>query len=213
MRTLVALLAIACTHAHPSDSAFSAATGVSRPAEEDKFHYAPLKPIQGDVEILKGDPEKPGEFYVMRINELPGTMIPVHTHPVDETLTVVKGSWWFAQGDKWDKASLRELRTGDYAFAPRGTSMFAWCPDGGVVQLQGIGPFVIHWKHGVVTLDDKDAAKTFTFKRGDPLIGTRGPGVVKQAYASGDILQYELELADGSHVMENQADLKPQGAR
>src|SRR3954462_3044611 len=98
MRTLAVLLTTACGHTHPADSAFSAASGVSRPAEQARFHYAPLKPIQGDVEILHGDPEKPGEFYVMRIYELPGTMIPVHTHPVDETLTVVKGSWWFAQG-------------------------------------------------------------------------------------------------------------------
>src|SRR4051812_24533413 len=105
MRTwAVFVSALACGHAHPAESAFSATSGVSRSSDQGQFHYAPLKPITGDVEVLQGDPEKAGEFYVMRINELPGTMIPVHTHPVDEALTVVKGSWWFAQGDKWDRA-------------------------------------------------------------------------------------------------------------
>ena len=43
----------------------------------------------------------------MRIRELPGTRIPLHSHPVDEHITVVQGTWYFAVGDTWDPARLQ----------------------------------------------------------------------------------------------------------
>ena len=52
----------------------------------------PIKVMSEDVEILYGDPEKVGEPFVMRIRELPGGIIPPHRHPVDENITVVKGT-------------------------------------------------------------------------------------------------------------------------
>jgi quercetin dioxygenase-like cupin family protein len=197
-----------CGRSHHPDSAFSAASGVSRVGDTSTrvFHVAPLKPMSGDVEILSGDPEKPGEPFVMRIRELPGTVIPLHTHPVDENITILQGTWYFAVGDKWDKSALKELHAGDYAFAPKGSTMFGYCPDGAVVQVHGIGPFVIHWRHGVKTLDDPDAASTFTFRKNDRVKTPRGEGIIKEGYASGEIVQYEIENASGARFMANQSD-------
>src|SRR5437773_598330 len=65
---------------------FAAASGVRSPASgrgNREHRIVPLRPMSGDVEILSGDPEKAGEPFVMRIRELPGTRIPVHSHPVD----------------------------------------------------------------------------------------------------------------------------------
>lgn len=192
---------------HP-DSAFSAASGISRvnEATTSAFHVAPLRPMTGDVEILSGDPEKPGEPFVMRIRELPGTIIPLHSHPVDENVTVVQGTWYFAVGDKWDKSALKELRAGDYAFAPKGSTMFGYCPDGAVVQVHGVGPFVIHWLHGAKTLNDPDAASTFRFRKGDHVKAARGEGVIKEGYASGQIVQYEIETERGERFMASESD-------
>lgn len=162
--------------------------------------------MTGDVEILSGDPEKPGEPFVMRIRELPGTIIPLHSHPVDENITVVQGTWYFAVGDKWDKAALKELRVGDYAFAPKGSTMFGYCPEGAIVQVHGVGPFVIHWVHGAKTLNDSDAGSMFKFRRGDRVKTARGEGVVKEGYASGDIVQYEIEGASGERFMGNESE-------
>lgn len=192
------------THVEAS-SPFAVAPGVSRAGGGNIF---PLQPFPGDVQILQGDPEKAGEPFVMRINELPGTMIPVHQHPVDENITVVQGSWYFALGDTWKREALTELRAGDYAFAPKGSSMFAYCPDGAIVQVHGIGPFLIHWKHGAMTLDDANAGATFTFHKGDRVTSPRGEGVIRQGYASGDIIQYEIEPAGGSRFMANQSDVR-----
>ena len=164
--------------------------------------------MSGDVEILYGDPEKVGEPFAMRIRELPGTMIPLHSHPVDEHITVVEGTWYFAVGEKWDRSTLRPLHVGDYAFAAKGSTMFGYCPDGAVVQVHGVGPFHIHWVHGAKTLDDADAPETFTFKRGDRVITARGPGTVRNGYASGDIIQYEITGDDGSLSMANQHEMQ-----
>jgi quercetin dioxygenase-like cupin family protein len=205
---MVLLSACGTPGSQQPDSAFSAASGITRAgdASDRTFHVAPLRPMSGDVEILTGDPEKPGEPFVMRIRELPGTMIPLHSHPVDENITVVQGTWYFAVGEKWDKAALKAIHAGDYAFAPKGSTMFGYCPDGAIVQVHGVGPFVIHWRHGAKTLDDADAASTFKFRRADRVNTPRGEGVIKEGYASGDIVQYEIESATGARFMASESE-------
>jgi len=205
---IVCLLATACARKEANEprSAFAAASGVTRAAAGRGPRIVPLRMPSGDAEILAGDPDKAGEPFVMRIHELPGTKIPLHSHPVDENITVVQGTWYFAVADKWERAALTPLRAGDYAFAPKGSTMFGWCPDGAIVQVHGIGPFQIHWHHGLKTLDD--AGSTFTFRRGDTVDTPRGRGKIRQGYASGDIVQYEMALADGSVVMVDQADVR-----
>lgn len=207
-----------CQHVAPSHSAagqtlppFAAASGVTRAdgGDDGRLHRViPLRPMSGDVEILHGDPERPGEVFVMRIRELPGTMIPLHSHPVDEHITVLQGTFYFAVGDKWDRTALKELRTGDYAFAPKGSRMYGYSPEGAVVQVQGVGPFLIHWLHGAKTLDEPDAVNTFTFQKGERVDGPRGRGTIRQGYASGEIIQYEIDGEDGARYMANQQDLR-----
>ena len=208
---LVMLVSAACSHVganSKADSPYAAASGITRTegADSRAFRVVPLRPLSGDAEILYGDPEKPGEPFAMRIRELPGTIIPLHTHPVDEHITIVQGTWYFAVGDTWDKSKLNELRTGDYAFAPKGSTMFGYCPDGAIVQVHGIGPFQIHFLHGTKTLDDADASATFTFKRGERVQTPRGRGTIRNGYASGVIIQYEIAGDDGTPYMSNQSE-------
>ena len=191
------------------DSPFAAASGITRPpSQQEAFRVVPLGPMPGDVEILYGDPEKAGEPFAMRIRELPGTIIPLHSHPVDEHIIVLQGTFYFAVGDRWDEASLRALHVGDYAFAAKGSTMFGSSPDGAVVQVQGVGPFHIHWLHGSRTLDDSDAATTFQFRRGDRVTTPRGPGTVRNGYASGEIIQYEIAGDDGTAFMAHQKEMR-----
>ena len=194
-----------------ASSPFAAASGISRAdgVGDNKLHrIVPLGPMSGDVEILHGDPEKAGEPFVMRIRELPGSIVPLHSHPVDEYITVVSGTWYFAVGEKWDRAALKEIRAGGFAFAPKGTTMFGYSPDGAVVQVHGIGPFHIHWLNGVETLDSSAAASIFMFRKAERVEGRRGRGVIRQGYASGDIIQYEIAGDDGTVFMENQTDIR-----
>lgn len=169
----------------------------------------PSKAMTQDVEVLYGDPDAVGKPFVMRIRELPGGIIPPHRHPVDEHITVIEGTLWFATGyEKFDRSVLQELKAGSYAFIPKGTTMFGMTPEAAVVQVHGIGPFHIHWRAGEgwwerdKTMDSPDAAGIFThFKKGDLVTGARGRGTVKQGYYSGEILQYLVEREDGSLYM------------
>ncbi|HEX2188705.1 MAG TPA: cupin domain-containing protein [Longimicrobiaceae bacterium] len=168
----------------------------------------PLGPMSGDVEILYGDPEAVGQPFVMRIRELPGTVVPPHSHPVDEHITVVQGTWYFGVGETFDSAALRALPAGSYAFAPGGTTMFARSPEAAVVQVHGVGPFHIHWRDGLVTLDDAGADSTFRFRRGDEVATERGRGRIRNGYASGALVQYEIERADGELFMAEQRHVR-----
>lgn len=211
---ILLLLASCRTQTSPSPGgevrgAFDAASGVTRAASADRAHrIIPLRPMTGDVEILYGDPEKAGEPFVMRIRELPGTIIPPHSHPVDEHITVVQGTWYFAVGERWDSTALGELAPGTYAFAPAGSTMFGYSPDGAVVQVHGVGPFHIHWKDGLTTLDDPAGPSTFRYSKGDRVQTPRGTGVIRQGYASGAILQYEIEADGGSRFMATESDVR-----
>src|SRR5829696_9074815 len=102
---LIALLIVAAP---------AAASG--QPKETREHRVTPIRPMSQDVEILYGDPEREGEPFVMRIRELPGTIIPPHKHPVDEHITVVQGTVYFAVADKFDRAVMQEIKTGGYAF-------------------------------------------------------------------------------------------------
>jgi len=192
------------TASNETDSAMAAATGVTR-VDEGKGpreqRIIPLATMAGDVELLYGDPEKAGEPFVMRIRELPGAMVPPHSHPIDEHITVVQGTWYFAQGDEYQPEALRKLPTGSYAFAPAGSSMFGFSPDGAIVQVHGVGPFKIHWLCGLAKLDAKDAQTIFNFTRGSRVqVGDR-KGTVVEGYASGKIKQYEIESESGERFM------------
>ena len=171
--------------------------------------YAPLRPVPGDYEVIFGDPEKAGEPFVMRIRELPGTIIPPHEHPVDEHITVLQGTFYFAVSETYDPSLLRELPAGSYAFAPRGSTMFGAAPEAAIVQVHGIGPFHIHWRYGLSTLDDSDASTRFKYARGTRLATPRGLVTVRQGYRSGDIIQYEVVADSGELYMVSESDAAP----
>lgn len=189
-------------------SAAGAASGVVRADSGRAPRMIPLGPMSGDVEILYGDPDAVGRPFVMRIRELPGTIVPPHSHPVDEHITVVQGTWYFGVGEAFDSTALRALPAGSYAFAPSGTTMFARSPEPAIVQVHGIGPFHIHWRDGMKTLDDPGADAVFRFRKGDEVIAERGRGRVRQGYASGALVQYEVEGADGTLFMAPEGALR-----
>jgi anti-sigma factor ChrR (cupin superfamily) len=60
--------------------------------------YAP----GAQLAVLKGDPTKEG-MYVVRLKVPAGFKIPAHTHPNDENVTVLAGSFNIGTGDKLDE--------------------------------------------------------------------------------------------------------------
>ncbi|HUR97891.1 MAG TPA: cupin domain-containing protein [Pyrinomonadaceae bacterium] len=192
----------------------TAATGVrAQSTAVDAHRIVPIREMTQDVEVLYGDPEKPGEPFVIRIRELAGGMIPPHRHPVDEHITVVRGTLFFAVGDKFDRGVMKEMKTGSYAFIPKGSIMFGYTPDAAIVQVHGVGPFQIHWRAGehwqdaLKTLDSPDAAQVFRFKRGDRVMTSRGSGRIRQGYDSGEVVGYEIDGDGGSLFIAEECEI------
>ena len=188
--------------------------GLGQSKEARQYRIIPIKVMSEDVEVLYGDPEKVGEPFVIRIRELAGGIIPPHRHPVDENITVVKGTLYFGVGDKFDRAAMKKMTVGSYAFIPKGSTMFGYTPDAAIVQVHGVGPFHIHWRAGntwwdnLKTLDDADAGTFFKFKKGERVVAKRGTGRIRQGYDSGEFIGYEVQRADGTLFMALESELR-----
>src|SRR5437879_11520287 len=63
--------------------------------------------------VLVGDPEKPG-LYVVMIRFKPGNFSRPHFHPNDRFITVIKGTWWVATGNKFDPNLTVPMPTGSF---------------------------------------------------------------------------------------------------
>jgi quercetin dioxygenase-like cupin family protein len=63
--------------------------------------------------VLAGDPTKPGPYVVLNRFK-PGNFSKPHFHPNDRFITVVKGTWWVATGNKVDMENMVPMRTGAF---------------------------------------------------------------------------------------------------
>jgi quercetin dioxygenase-like cupin family protein len=93
--------------------------------------------------VLWGDPTAEGTF-AMRIWLPPHYTIRPHSHPADENITVISGTFHMGLGEAFDRDEGRALPTGSFATMAAGTRHFAWTgPQETVIQLHGIGPWQI----------------------------------------------------------------------
>lgn len=112
-------------------------------ASEVKWKDGPASLAPGaKFAILEGDPTKEGPF-VMRLWLPDGFKIQPHWHPKVERITVISGSFNLGMGDKFDQTATREMTAGSYGFWPAGMRHFVWTKGDTVLQLHGVGPWVI----------------------------------------------------------------------
>jgi quercetin dioxygenase-like cupin family protein len=115
----------------------------------------PGLPTGAKMAVLAGDPNKKGLFTV-RLQTPAGYKVPPHTHPTTEHVTVISGTFYIGTGDKFDEAAGKELGAGGYMVMPTGMKHYAWTPAEAIIQIQGMGPFVIKY---VNPADDPRNAK------------------------------------------------------
>jgi hypothetical protein len=156
--------------------------------------YVPFLPLNEDAVVIHGDVEKVGQEFVMRIRELRGSFIPPHTHPIDEHLTVLTGKVCLGAGPEFDRAKLKCLGPGGYAFFPKGTTIFGESPEPATVQVHGIGPFHLHWKYPLQTFESADAAQAFRYRAGQKIRTKYGLGTIEKGWRTGPIIQYETRV-------------------
>lgn len=95
--------------------------------------------------VVQGNPMAAGAPYTLRLSCTDGTKIAPHWHPTAENVTVVKGTFALGMGSKWDPAALKDLPAGGFASAPARMRHFAMCKGDSVLQVHGIGPFLVNW--------------------------------------------------------------------
>jgi hypothetical protein len=107
------------------------------------------------VEKVWGDFTKTGEPFVFRIHQDAGYITLPHTHPTDENITVVKGTWSLGTGRRFNRSALEHMETGTFGMVPKNMVHFAWSKIETILQVHGIGPFTSTVVEPVYELTDK----------------------------------------------------------
>jgi len=154
MKTLATTIAFALLAASPAlaaDAADAAKKGgppkgeaVSLNAAEIKWGPAPPDiPKGAEMAVLHGDPSKKAPF-TLRLKMPAGFKIPPHWHTNDERLTILGGTLILHMGDTMD-APAHSLDAGGFHFLPAKMHHAAETKGETVVQVDGVGPFDIHY--------------------------------------------------------------------
>jgi len=90
---------------------------------------------------LFGDSSRTGAW-VDRVKIPGGARVLAHTHTHDELVTVIEGTWYLGEGERFDPAKLKGYPAGSFIVIPAGVPHFVAAQDGAViVQLSGTGKF------------------------------------------------------------------------
>ncbi|MCM3870234.1 MAG: cupin domain-containing protein [Pyrinomonadaceae bacterium] len=138
----IALGQVAQTQTHDMGDSKSAEMSLY-PAADIQWKDGPASLATGaKVAVLEGDPSKEG-FFTMRLWFPDGFKVQPHWHPRIEHVTVIKGTLNIGMGEKFDQAVTRAMPEGTFGFWPAGMRHFAWAKGDTIIQLHGIGPWVI----------------------------------------------------------------------
>jgi|SRR5882672_584604 len=90
---------------------------------------------------LFGDSSR-GGAWVDRVRMPAGKRVLAHTHPQDELVTVIEGTWYLGEGRKFNLTNLKGYPPGSFIVIPAGVPHFVAAKEGAViVQLNGDGKF------------------------------------------------------------------------
>src|SRR5262249_1829608 len=103
----------------------------------------PSLPSGAQLAALQGSPSKAGMPYVIRVKMPDGYKVAPHWHPVDENVTVLKGTLMIGPGEKFDEDAAKELPAGSFSHMPKKMRHFAYAKGETIIQVHGIGPFEI----------------------------------------------------------------------
>ena len=196
------------------------------PASHSVYPLSKFQPGQW-VERVIGDFTKPGEAFVFRIHQDAGYITLPHTHPIDENITVVKGSWSLGMGQRFNRSALAPMELGSFGIAPKNMVHFAWSKTETILQIHGIGPFSSTVIEPVYELTEKGVFSLtsllmpgrpsassppdcFALKIDAKVLGENGEGIVVGARCSPSnrITQYWVQKSNGERFWATFAELK-----
>lgn len=147
------LTVAACSSPPPAQTAAPAAPMPAMPVVEHKIVAAkdivwgpvpPALPAGAQIAVLYGDPGKAAEF-ALRLRMPKGYGVAPHTHPTDEVVTVISGTFRMGTGPTRDLASAHPVAAGGIIVLPSGTAHYGHADTAAIVQVNGMGPFTINY--------------------------------------------------------------------
>ena len=97
--------------------------------------------------VVQGDPSVAGAIFTVRLRFPNGYILPPHTHPTDEHVTVLRGTFLVGLGENFSKDALQALKVDGFITAPAGMAHFASARGITEVQVHAIGPFSLTYVH------------------------------------------------------------------
>jgi quercetin dioxygenase-like cupin family protein len=120
--------------------------GPGAPASSaDQIQWGPAPavfPPGAELAVLQGDPSKAAPFTV-RLRFPNGYKVPPHTHPTEENVTVLSGTFLAGMGTTFTESSLQAFSPGAFASIPADHAHYAMARGQTVVQINAIGPFAL----------------------------------------------------------------------
>ena len=101
-------------------------------------------PPQARMAVLAGNPKVYGPF-TLRLKLPAHYQIPAHAHPSLEQVTVISGDFHVGAGDALTTAKGDTLHAGSFVAIQPNTHHYAWTNSGAIIQLNGMGPWDIHY--------------------------------------------------------------------
>src|SRR6476619_6301101 len=103
----------------------------------DHGGVVPLHKIPSEqwIEKVSGDMDKPGLPFVIRIHHDAGYIVFPHTHPEDENITVLTGSWALGMGPRVKMSELEPMELGAFGFVPKKMAHFAYAKVETILQV------------------------------------------------------------------------------
>jgi len=111
-------------------------------AEEIQWKPCPPNlPSDCEIALLDGSPKEP-DMFTLRFRVNGNFVMPPHTHPKDERVTVIQGKAYVGFGKDATRETAKGFEPGDYYVNARGAIHAVWADSATVIQITGIGPWV-----------------------------------------------------------------------
>ena len=99
-------------------------------------------PRGAQMAVMQGDPGSTSLFTV-RLKMPNDYHIPPHTHPTDEIVTVISGTFRVGMGEKVERTGMVTLPAGGFVVAPANHAHYAVTRGPTIVQVHAMGPFAM----------------------------------------------------------------------
>jgi quercetin dioxygenase-like cupin family protein len=101
----------------------------------------PFVPRGSRVAVLYGDPSQEGLF-VIQVKLPANYRIPAHSHPTDEIVTVLSGTFLLGTGDKLAAGGAKAFPAGSIIAVPAKMNHFVLTKQPAVIQVTAMGPLM-----------------------------------------------------------------------